>query len=132
MTIFLHRTSITFIWYVKYHSTANNAVVSKNAIFRKLGLKFLKNYFLKISLYFLVEDAKPFHLICKLLFYYEEYFRIVVKILIFGLKVWNTKICIYHISMQRRLSPSTSNANHYFTINNKEWVSKMSFFQNVI
>ena len=91
--IFLHRTSILFIWYAKYHSTTNNAgVVSKNAIFQKLGLKFFKNYFLKISHYFLAEEAKPFHLICKLLFYYKEYFSTVVKkIRIFSLKVRKLK-----------------------------------------
>ena len=33
-------------------------------IFRKFALKFLKNIFLKISLHFLVEDGKPFDLIC--------------------------------------------------------------------
>ena len=37
--------------------------------FQKFNLNFLKNNFLKISLHFLVEDGKSFHLICKLLFY---------------------------------------------------------------
>ena len=38
-------------------------------IFRKFGLKMLKNIFLKISLDFLVEKAKAFPLICELFFY---------------------------------------------------------------
>ena len=45
------------------------AFLCKYVIFRKFGLKFLENNFSKISLPFLVEDAKPFHLICELLFY---------------------------------------------------------------
>ena len=68
MTIFLY-TSIPFTWYAKYNSTANNAEeVNKNAVFRKFGLKFLKTCFLKISLHFLVEDAKPFQLVCEWFF----------------------------------------------------------------
>ena len=42
----------------------------KYLIFRKLDLKFLRNNILKISLHFLVENVKPFHLICELLFYF--------------------------------------------------------------
>ena len=41
----------------------------KYLIFRKFELKILKNNILKISLHFLVEDAKIFHLICEILFY---------------------------------------------------------------
>ena len=45
------------------------AFLCKYVTFRKFALKFLKNNFLKISLHFLVGNAKPFHLICELLFY---------------------------------------------------------------
>ena len=45
------------------------AFLCKYVIFRKFSLKFLKIIFLKISLHFLVENVKPFHLICELLFY---------------------------------------------------------------
>ena len=41
----------------------------KYLIFRKFDLKFLKNNILKISLHFLVENVKPYHMICELLFY---------------------------------------------------------------
>ena len=37
--------------------------------FSKIRSKIFEKYFLKISLHFLVEDGKPFHLICELLFY---------------------------------------------------------------
>ena len=67
------------------------------------------------------EDAKPFHLICKLLFYYEEYFNSRKKIQIFGLKKsLKLKFAKYHICVQRMLSASTCDANHYVTINNEE------------
>ena len=57
--------------------TANNeGVVSKNAIFQKFGVKCLKIYFLKLSLDFLLEDAKSFHLKRKLPFYYQKCFSI--------------------------------------------------------
>ena len=36
--------------------------------FSKIQFKIFENYFLKISLHFLVEKAKPFHVICELLF----------------------------------------------------------------
>ena len=39
-------------------------VVSKNVIVQKFGLKCLINILLKISLHVLVENAKPFRLIC--------------------------------------------------------------------
>ena len=45
------------------------AFLCKYVIFRKFALKFMEDNFLKISLHVLVEDAKPFHLICDLLFY---------------------------------------------------------------
>ena len=46
MIIFLYRKSISFSWYAKYRSTANNAkVASKNIIFRKFGLNLLKILF---------------------------------------------------------------------------------------
>ena len=41
----------------------------KYLIFRKFDLTFLKNNILKISLHFLLENVKPFHLICELLFH---------------------------------------------------------------
>ena len=64
--IFLLRKSILS----PYHSTVNNAeVVSKNVIFHKFGLKFLKNILFLISFYYLVKNAKLFHLIYELLFY---------------------------------------------------------------
>ena len=37
--------------------------------FSKIRSKIFEKYFLKILPHFLVEDAKPFHLICKLLFH---------------------------------------------------------------
>ena len=37
--------------------------------FPKIRSKIFEKYFLKISPHFLVEDAKPIHLICKLFFY---------------------------------------------------------------
>ena len=93
MTIFVHKTSLPFIWYAKYNSTASNAeVVSENAIFWKFGLKFSKNYFFEISLHFLREDAIPFHLTGKLLFYYQEDFSILAKkVKIFCLSLKNQK-----------------------------------------
>ena len=44
------------------------AFLCKYVIFEKFALKFFKNNFLKVSPHFLVEDAKPFHLICELFF----------------------------------------------------------------
>ena len=59
--------------------------------------------------YFLAEDVKPFHLICKLLFYYEEYFNVVVKKFEhFAKKFENQNFAnVIAISMQRMLSAST-------------------------
>ena len=37
--------------------------------FSKIRSKIFEQYFLKISFHFLVEDAKPFHLICELFSY---------------------------------------------------------------
>ena len=57
-----------FIWYANYYSIVYNeggvGILCKYKIFWKFGLKFLKNIFLIISPYFLVEDCKSFHLIC--------------------------------------------------------------------
>ena len=39
--------------------------------FSKIQSKIFEIIFLKISLHFLVEEAKPFHLICELSFYYQ-------------------------------------------------------------
>ena len=38
-------------------------------IFSKISSEIFENIFLKISFHFLVEDGKPFHLICELFFY---------------------------------------------------------------
>ena len=58
-----------FIQYANYYSTVNNeggvGILCKYKIYRKFGLKFMKNIFLQISLHFFVEDAKPFYLICE-------------------------------------------------------------------
>ena len=45
------------------------AFLCKYLIFQKFYLNFLKNNILKISLHGLVKNVRPFHLICKLLFY---------------------------------------------------------------
>ena len=45
------------------------AFLCKDVLFAKFALKFWKNTFLKISRHFLVENARPFRLIRKLLFY---------------------------------------------------------------
>ena len=37
--------------------------------FLKIRSKIFERFFLKISPHFLVEEAKPFHLICELFFY---------------------------------------------------------------
>ena len=42
--------------------------------------KMLEKLFLNISLHFLV-DAKPFHLICKLLLYYQNFCSMIVEII---------------------------------------------------
>ena len=54
----------------------DQAFLCKYVIFRKFGLKFLKNIFLKISLLFLVEDGKPFHLICECTFFSVQCIRV--------------------------------------------------------
>ena len=66
-------------------------VVCKNAIIKKIMSKIF-DFILNI-VSFPVQDARPFHLMRKLLFYYQEYFEIVVKIQIrtFGLKSSKTK-----------------------------------------
>ena len=74
------RHPLLFTWCAKYQSTPNNTEVeSKNAILWKFDITLLK-YFLKILLHFLLEDAMPVHLKCKLLFWYQEYFSIAVKV----------------------------------------------------
>ena len=40
--------------------------------FSKIGTKIFEKHFLKISLHFLVEDGKPFLVICELLFYCQQ------------------------------------------------------------
>ena len=40
-------------------------------IFSKIRSKNFEIYFMKISPHFLGEDAKPFHLICELYFYFQ-------------------------------------------------------------
>ena len=37
--------------------------------FSKIRSKIVEKCFFKVSLHFLVEDGKPFHLICELFFY---------------------------------------------------------------
>ena len=51
MTIFLYRASVPFACYAKNLTTTNNEV-SKNAVFRKFSLKFVKFFFfLNIALF---------------------------------------------------------------------------------
>ena len=128
MTIFLYRTSIPFASYEKHHWTTNNAeVVNKNTNFRKVGLKIL-NYFFKNLASFSCKRCEALSpdmqiIILLWLILYQTCKKSNIR-----LKVWNPKFCKYHNSMQRMLSASTCNVNHYFTINNEEWVSKMSIF----
>ena len=53
-----------FIWHVNYYSTVNNegrvGIFVQNVNFRKFRLKCLKNNYLQLSLYFIVEDANHY------------------------------------------------------------------------
>ena len=74
----------------------------------------------------------PFHLICNLFFYSQEYFSIVViKIRIFYPKVLKNKNCNY-ISILKILSAFTCYDSHHYTINNDKWASNNSIFNSVI
>ena len=129
---FLVKTLIPFTCYAKYYTIANNAkVVSKNAVFQKFCLNFWKICLL-LSIPFLVEDATPFHLICKVSFHYQDYFNIIAnKIQIFCLKTLKIKNFEHHISVWSVLSAFTCYANYHFPFNNE--VSKnTNVFQNSV
>ena len=65
-----------FIWYANYYSTVYNegrvGILHKYKIFRKVCSKFVI-FFFNISLHCLIEDCKPFHLICELFFYCQQW-----------------------------------------------------------
>ena len=107
ITIFFYRTLIPLTRYAKYHFATNKTeVVSIECIFTKIWCKTFENYLLKISIQFLVENAMPFHLIHKLI-YYQEYFSLIVKkIRIFSLKNLKTKylqIVYYYVENDKCL-----------------------------
>ena len=132
-SIFLQRTSTPFPCYI-HHSTANNAeVINKYAIFRKFSQELLKHCFLKTLIHFLLEDAKPFHLTYKLLFYFQKYFCIVVLQVVLGRKFDQKVLKTKNMRISHQYAENAKSfhlLSYHFTVNNEK--ERQHFFFNSV